>query len=554
MNILDTRQVINAFKGLPVYNKTSGLFASLVKPEFSAFIYGWHVDPSISDPSLAVTYLEDAIGKTPASMGASTFDYGDWENPFFMPKPCMLKNDGTVDYYLDENDYSKKAGSQEETYSWEQGNYGELVDSQLIKMPSTDGYYNKSIRTPYILTIPAGQEWIISSKLGWSSTARIADSSGVIISIVSSNSTDNNPLIITASSSERKLGIHAVRVVNGSVVNSVPSDYGEDLSIIIRENSDISNSSYDGNAMMEWPLIWYKFEEGNADGEGYFYCSNQQIDSSYKCWCNLDSNGNVIPHFYTAIYNGTGTSKLRSLSGVQLTSANGNGDTTAAQDITKATANGTDWYIETLADRLLINALLVLMGKSLNTKAVYGNGVGALTAESTQALKESIITGMCNDKGLFWGSKDDYTHPVKVFGMENWWGCVFRRNAGLLCKDSKYYIKLTKGTSDGTTVNDYSFTSISGYIQSGVSSPQSSNLIKKMSFSQYGYFPAEVSSTNASWSSWLAVWNYYSEVSSALMGGVNYARTGAFEIDFAKEPASAYTISSCLSCKPVNKG
>lgn len=26
-----------------------------------------------------------------------------------MPKPCMLKTNGQVDYYLNENDYSKKA-------------------------------------------------------------------------------------------------------------------------------------------------------------------------------------------------------------------------------------------------------------------------------------------------------------------------------------------------------------------------------------------------------------------------------------------------------------
>ncbi|MBR1382793.1 MAG: hypothetical protein IJ555_03140, partial [Ruminococcus sp.] len=45
-------------------------------------VYGWHVDPSISDPAQAVTYLADAVGKTPAAMGASSFSYGDWANAF----------------------------------------------------------------------------------------------------------------------------------------------------------------------------------------------------------------------------------------------------------------------------------------------------------------------------------------------------------------------------------------------------------------------------------------------------------------------------------------
>lgn len=73
-------------------------------------LYGIHFSGSESDPFAKVTYLEDAIGMTPARMNFSTdkFDYGSWENAFFMPRPCMLRYDGTVDYYLDPNDYSKK--------------------------------------------------------------------------------------------------------------------------------------------------------------------------------------------------------------------------------------------------------------------------------------------------------------------------------------------------------------------------------------------------------------------------------------------------------------
>lgn len=79
-----------------------------IKEKIKGKIYGWHVNPDISDSSNAVTYLEDAIGMTPASMGSTTFNYGSWENAFFMPKPCMLKSNGKVDYYLDPNDYTKK--------------------------------------------------------------------------------------------------------------------------------------------------------------------------------------------------------------------------------------------------------------------------------------------------------------------------------------------------------------------------------------------------------------------------------------------------------------
>lgn len=112
--------------------------------------------PPSPTPLRLVTYLADAVGKTPAAMGASSFSYGDWADAFFMQKPCMLRYDGTVAYYLDPNDYTKKEGG-------------------------------------------------------------------------------------TA--------------------------------------SDVANASLAGNAMMEWPLIWYKFEAGEAEGEGYFYCSDKQVDT-----------------------------------------------------------------------------------------------------------------------------------------------------------------------------------------------------------------------------------------------------------------------------------
>ena len=71
-------------------------------------VYTYHVNPNESDPENAVTYLDDATGLTPAKMGASSFSYGSWANAWFLPRPCVLKFDGTVDYYLNPNDYSKK--------------------------------------------------------------------------------------------------------------------------------------------------------------------------------------------------------------------------------------------------------------------------------------------------------------------------------------------------------------------------------------------------------------------------------------------------------------
>lgn len=90
---------------LPNYDLTR-MVSELQKK--AAKVYTYHVNPNESDPEDAVTYLDDATGLTPAKMGASSFSYGSWANAWFLPRPCVLKFDGTVDYYLNPNDYSKK--------------------------------------------------------------------------------------------------------------------------------------------------------------------------------------------------------------------------------------------------------------------------------------------------------------------------------------------------------------------------------------------------------------------------------------------------------------
>lgn len=75
-------------------------------------IYGIKINKKDSNPDTRCTYLGDAIGMTPASMNFETgeFNYGDWADVWFVKDnfPCMLKANGSVDYKLDPNDYSKK--------------------------------------------------------------------------------------------------------------------------------------------------------------------------------------------------------------------------------------------------------------------------------------------------------------------------------------------------------------------------------------------------------------------------------------------------------------
>ena len=403
-------------------------------PSKDQVVYGWHVDPDESNPDDAITYLMDAVGKTPAAMGETQFNYGDWKNAFFMPKPCMVKYDGTVDYYLDPNDYTKK--------------------------------------------------------------------------------------------------------LDGTA-------------------SDIADPNYGGNAMMQWPKIWFKFEEGVAEGEGYFYCSNRKVDNSYHCYCNIDSNNNEIDYFYTAIYNGTGTSKMRSISGVQTNEINGCGYQTGAVQETNAKANNTtenvEWYIEVWSDRMLINALLILISKSLNSQAKFGIGFVA----GSQSTRDNYLTGTANDKGLFYGSLSDQdtTVPVKVFGMENWWGHSYHRIAGLIGSDSGYLYKMTYNNYDGSTATSYNSTG-EGYLtaynrlETALVRP-SSNLLNKCNYGQYGYLP--ITTSLSSFTTYYSDY-FYTGSGYVLVGGVAVFSAGAGESTFNLSygfDVSSYYYTASLSLKPL---
>ena len=87
-------------------------------------IYGVAIDLTNSNPKTAVTYTDDAVGMTG---GAAAWDS---MNIFKDIKPCVLKN-GVVQYYLNPNDFTKKAdGSAADITS---GNDGDV----MIEIPKT---------------------------------------------------------------------------------------------------------------------------------------------------------------------------------------------------------------------------------------------------------------------------------------------------------------------------------------------------------------------------------------------------------------------------------
>ena len=401
--------------------------------------YGVLINGNESDPTAAVSYIDDAVGMTAAKMdyANSKFDYGSWEDAFFMPRPCMLKSDGTVDYYLNPNDYSKKE----------------------------DG---------------------------------------------------------TA--------------------------------------SDISDATYDGNAMMEWgkngKKIWIKFTPiGTKSGK--IQIADTQIDEGFNDYSFHNCNGISASHFYTSIYNGSmdSNSKMRSLSGKTVSkSLQGTAEITAA----KKNNAGTDelWNIECFADRLLINALLILMSKSLDTQTKFGQGAHT---SGTEAINDTFTTGVHDAKGLFWGTNsgivaaNSFANVVKVFGMENYWGFQWRRTNGLIFRAGAIKYKLTYGKEDGSLVEGYNTTG-ENYKDAGTGiTGTSGNYIDQMKFTDDGMFPETLSGTSAIYYC-DACWYNNSDNRFALFGGASNvgAKVGTFFVTLHDLVSNAsWDTGAALSCKPL---
>jgi len=73
-------------------------------------LYGVKIDTTNSNPALALTYTDGAIGFTSALGNNGSFNAGSWADkfPFNLIKPCLYKN-GAVNYYLNPNNYAQKA-------------------------------------------------------------------------------------------------------------------------------------------------------------------------------------------------------------------------------------------------------------------------------------------------------------------------------------------------------------------------------------------------------------------------------------------------------------
>ena len=415
------------YKAFPM--STTGLYNTSTPNETSILcksyeLYGFRINQNESNPDAMITYLADNAKYKSAHMDfeKDTFNYGSWESAFFIKdiKPCMLKKDGTVDYELNPNDFSKR------------------------------------------------------------------------------------------------------------------KDNGLD--------SDISNESYEGNAMVGIPTAYVKFVKID-DNTAEYYISNKKVDDDYNCFAHLDANGNVMPYTYMPIYNSSLINNCyRSLSG-KAAEGHNNGDT-EIQYINNNNIDGSNiWYGEVFSDRQLLNLLIYLISKSTNVRAKFG-----------MQVQSYINTGNTDKCGLFYGTTNG-SKSVKIFGIENYYGLNFRRVAGCLFSSSYTKIKACYGQQDGSTADGYDDINATGYITfpSGLGGP---GFIKKCMFTKYGIIATTSGASSTTYYCSGAVYNGGSV--STLMVGIdsqyNYSYGGILAGIIGYSFTTKFndnTLSTNLSCKPL---
>lgn len=323
-----------------------------------------------------------------------------------------------------------------------------------------------------------------------------------------------------------------------------PNDYTKKID---GTASDITNDTFAGNAMVGIPKVYWKIID-NGDDTISVYFSDGQLDDDFHCWSHIDNDGNEIDYCYMPIYNGySDGTRLRSLSGKTPISSQ-----TGTTEINLAKANNLDddiiWYTEVYSDRMLIDLLLLLIGKSTNTQTVFGNGHYTGGSSASNLLK----TGTMNTKGLFWGTNGTGS-GVKVFGIENWWGNQWRRIAGWINSKGTQKVKLTYSQLDGSTVDGYN-TDGTGYISVGCTpSGTSGGYISKITPTEYGLIPTTASGSATTYHT-DGLWFNNSQVDYALVGGSCYNGflVGAVCVSLADLVSVAgWSFGAALSCKPL---
>jgi hypothetical protein len=298
--------------------------------------------------------------------------------------------------------------------------------------------------------------------------------------------------------------------------------------------SDVANQDYDGNAMIAFPQVWFKFV---MDGTlQHVYVANCQVDESYHCYTHYNKNGVLLDEIFIMAFQPANiSSKLRSLSGKTIFTNNA-----GTTEISFAQANGAAWNIMDFGEFNMIAMLLTLMGKSTNVEAIYGKGRDSNNPNGT--------TGECISDGMFFGTAG--TNRLKIFGIENYYANYWKRCNGCVYTATGMKYKLCDYTTDGSTVIEYN-TDGTGYLTHQAFSGSSGGYISQTLLTANGIFPT-VASGSATTHLCDGLW--WASGGFAVVGGGydDGSLDGAFCLDLVRAVShAAASFGGSLSCKPL---
>ena len=182
----------------------------------------------------------------------------------------------------------------------------------------------------------------------------------------------------------------------------------------------------------------------------------------------------------------------------------------------------------------------------------YADGTERIT-QLNRSVNNNLMSQIEYLTSMFWGSNDK-TSGVKVFGMENVWGNLWRRTAGWINANGTQKVKLTRGTHDGSTATDYN-TDGNGYktIANATPAGSSGGYISSMKTEAFGRLPVNASGSSSTYEA-DGMWYNNSQVNYAFVGGYwsNDLMVGPFcaTLDYAAS-VSASDFGAALSCKPL---
>ena len=310
-----------------------------------------------------------------------------------------------------------------------------------------------------------------------------------------------------------------------------PNDYSKKAD---GSASDYNNINYAGNVMARIPLVYVSMTQDSA--YEYITVSNIKYDDTYKAIAHTKEDGSIVDNIYLACFKGyVSSGKARSISGLIDSNAY-----TIQNWTDYATNNGSGWNIGTWGQRMLINSLLWIIGRSDDTQTTFGRGNNKSYNTSTSGGANSsynymIPTGNLYNKGQFFGYSDNY-HQVKVFHIEGWWGDRFNFIHGIMTVSGSVKVSLT-GPYNYTGSG---YTTVSGPIMNsgGYGSTTMTN--------EYGRFATAVGGSETTYT--CDYQRYYNN------SDTRFANVGGYCTDGSYCGASAVAVSSQASSSGWNYG